>query len=552
MDNPTLAPHKAPAARILVVDDHPNTATTLARAISQLGDGVEVMSATSGKEAMEYANGGAFDVLITDMMMPGINGLELIERLQSHPGGRPAHNILITAYDVPGLKESARRLKVNEVIIKPVRPEHIYQIVSNILGGMGQTKTATQSIEVHQPFKILIADDVPDNITLLSRYMQSEGYSYITASNGVEALEKTRAEMPDLILLDVNMPQKDGFAVLEEMRGDAEIQHIPVIILTAARTNVGDVQSGLNLGADDYVTKPFDKRELFARIRTKLRVKEAEDAIRRRNRQLSVLPEIAKELSARLGVGELLGVALRRAVETLGALVGYGIIFQSTEPLLKTHHSSTSSPEEIAAPTWESLLKEIEGTPQGKIIEDARAHPAWEGIQDGPVRSALVMPLAGREKLLGMVILGHEQSRYFKLEHLILLQAIACQTTIAVENAQLYEQIAREQQDLNKVLYDAAEGVLVFDSQVRLLSYSPSAENFFDNLQDRLSQAFSPNDYETFFQLLKEAQLKSASVPIISKIILPDKRALSVSITHLQNGGYVAVLRDISSFIQLQ
>jgi CheY-like chemotaxis protein len=295
MDTPISVTRKEAVARILVVDDHPNTATTLARAISQLGEGVEVMSATSGKEAIEYANGGAFDVLITDMMMPGINGLELIERLQAHPGGRPAHNILITAYDVPGLKESARRLKVNEVIIKPVRPEHIYQIVSNILGGMGHTKTvAPPAMEAHQPFKILIADDMPDNVTLLARYMQSEGYNYITAANGVEALEKIRAEMPDLILLDVNMPQKDGFAVLEELRSDPEIQYIPVIILTAARTNTGDVQSGLNLGADDYVTKPFDKRELFARIRTKLRVKEAEDAIRRRNRELSVLPEIAK------------------------------------------------------------------------------------------------------------------------------------------------------------------------------------------------------------------------------------------------------------------
>ena len=225
MENKTPVAINESVARILVVDDHPNTATTLARAISQLGVGVEVLSATSGKEAIEYANNGAFDVLITDMMMPGINGLELIEHLQSHPGGRPTHNILITAYDVPGLKESARRLKVNEVIIKPVRPEQIYQIVHNILEGMGRTKIPVPATpSVHQPFKILIADDMPDNITLLSRYMQSEGYNFVTAVNGVEALQKTRLEMPDLILLDINMPQKDGFAVLEELRADPRAQ----------------------------------------------------------------------------------------------------------------------------------------------------------------------------------------------------------------------------------------------------------------------------------------------------------------------------------------
>lgn len=548
MDNTIPVTHKESAARILVVDDHPNTATTLARAIAQLGDGVEVMSATSGKEAIEYADDGAFDVLITDMMMPGINGLELIERLQSHPGGRPAHNILITAYDVPGLKESARRLKVNEVIIKPVRPEHIYQIVSNILGGMGQAKTAAPQVEVRQPFNILIADDVPDNVTLLSRYMQSEGYNYITASNGVETLEKIRAEMPDLVLLDVNMPQKDGFAVLEEMRGDSEIQHIPVIILTAARTNTGDVQSGLNLGADDYVTKPFDKRELFARIRTKLRVKEAEDAIRRRNRQLSVLPEIARELSARLNVEDLLEVAMRRAVETLGALVGHGVILQPGAPLQKTLQPSSTSPgKEIAFPQLSSLLKDVEETPQGKIIEDTRSHPAWEGIQNDPTRSALIVPLTGRENLLGLLALGHEQSRYFKLEHLILLQAIACQVTIAVENAQSYEEMAHERQRLRAVLQSAADATLVFDENNCLSLCNAAAEKLFGNLQEEMGKPFKPSSsYESFAHLLEQAT--RGDEVITSDLSWPGGRAFLAIITRIQEGGYVVVLHEVSKF----
>ena len=79
---------KSTPVRILVVDDHPHTATTLARAIAQLGNGINVLSATSGKQALEYANEDTVDVLITDMMMPGMNGLELIEQLQAHPAGR--------------------------------------------------------------------------------------------------------------------------------------------------------------------------------------------------------------------------------------------------------------------------------------------------------------------------------------------------------------------------------------------------------------------------------------------------------------------------------
>jgi len=84
------SPQVTNSAKILVVDDHPNTANMLARGISQLGPRVEVVSATSGPEALEKVAGGAVDVLITDMIMPGMTGLELIEKMQKHPGGRPA------------------------------------------------------------------------------------------------------------------------------------------------------------------------------------------------------------------------------------------------------------------------------------------------------------------------------------------------------------------------------------------------------------------------------------------------------------------------------
>jgi CheY-like chemotaxis protein len=153
--------------RIMLVDDHPNTATTLARAISRLREGIEVISATSGKEALEFARQEMIDILITDMMMPGMNGFELIERLYAHPAGRPVHTILMTAYDVPGLKETARRLNVQETIIKPVPTERICQIVTEMLDNMGRTSAQTQKLECPHRFKIMVADDMPDNLVLL-------------------------------------------------------------------------------------------------------------------------------------------------------------------------------------------------------------------------------------------------------------------------------------------------------------------------------------------------------------------------------------------------
>jgi CheY-like chemotaxis protein len=321
---------------ILVVDDHPGTATTLARALSQLGSNVEVIPATGGEPALELIQDKPVDVLITDMMMVGLNGLELIEKMQTHPCGRPAYTILMTAYDVPGLKITAKRLKVDEIIIKPIRPERMCQIVAQAIEGLGSE--APLKVPDGKPqSRILIADDLPDNVELLFRYLINEGYTCISAKNGEEALHKVRTEMPDLVLLDMNMPVKDGFETLHDIRSDPATAHIPVIILTAARLEPMDMQMALNMGADDYVTKPFDRRELLARIRTRLRVKETEDIIRRRNRELNLLPEIGRELSARLDIEDLTSAVLRRPPETLGAGVGAFVLFGWPQPVQKTH-----------------------------------------------------------------------------------------------------------------------------------------------------------------------------------------------------------------------
>lgn len=114
---------------------------------------------------------------------------------------------------------------------------------------------------------ILIVDDKLNTLRLLTDYLEAHGFRTVTASNGREALMVARQEQPDLILLDIMMPQMDG---LEFMRYFRKAQQTPVIMLTA-RVEETDKVVGLELGADDYVTKPFGMAELVARIRAVLR-----------------------------------------------------------------------------------------------------------------------------------------------------------------------------------------------------------------------------------------------------------------------------------------
>ncbi len=114
---------------------------------------------------------------------------------------------------------------------------------------------------------ILVVDDKRSLVDLLRRALEKEGYRVVTAYNGREALEKARRHSPDLIILDIMMPEMDGYAFMQAHRREADT---PIIMLTA-RVEEEDRVLGLELGADDYVTKPFHMRELLARVRAVLR-----------------------------------------------------------------------------------------------------------------------------------------------------------------------------------------------------------------------------------------------------------------------------------------
>jgi DNA-binding response OmpR family regulator len=115
--------------------------------------------------------------------------------------------------------------------------------------------------------KILVVDDEPDIIDLAAMYLESEGFAVLRASDGVSALAQVSTERPDLVILDIMLPKMDGWEVCRRLRAESDI---PVIMVTA-RGDAVDRVVGLELGADDYVVKPFNGRELVARVKAVLR-----------------------------------------------------------------------------------------------------------------------------------------------------------------------------------------------------------------------------------------------------------------------------------------
>ncbi len=152
---------------------------------------------------------------------------------------------------------------------------------------------------------ILLVDDEQDNLYTCSYLLEAMGHQVVTAQNGQEAIEKAREAHPDLILMDVMMPVMDGYQATETLKKDEGTRSIPIILLTAKRTTE-DIVHGLDIGADDYIPKPFEQAELEARVGAWLRFGELQEQLLRarldeelaiaRQIQLSLLPDEVPEI----------------------------------------------------------------------------------------------------------------------------------------------------------------------------------------------------------------------------------------------------------------
>ena len=145
--------------------------------------------------------------------------------------------------------------------------------------------------------KILVVDDEPEAVELLEFNLKQAGYAVTTAGDGAEALKKARTQSPDMIVLDVMLPEMDGFEICKSLRLDSTTAKIPIIMLTAKAAEIDRVL-GLELGADDYLTKPFSPRELLLRIKKILARGQTEEKLRDQLRFGDLLIDVPRHIAS--------------------------------------------------------------------------------------------------------------------------------------------------------------------------------------------------------------------------------------------------------------
>jgi len=265
---PQASPAFLKGKSVLVVDDNPINQKILLQKLEQLS--MKAQAVSGGAEALDHLRkaldaGSPVALSIVDIQMPDMDGFTLIEKIRQDPRLNTLPVIILTSAGLPEDKERSRRLGVHAYLLKPCRQKDLLRSISTLFVQAAKPAPPPEANqgEKKEAFHILLAEDNLVNQKVAQKLLEKEGYSVAIANNGREAVEKYGAEHFDLILMDVQMPEMDGFEATAKIRAleQGTPRHIPIIALTAHAMK-GYNEKCLEAGMDGYVTKPFNIKNL--------------------------------------------------------------------------------------------------------------------------------------------------------------------------------------------------------------------------------------------------------------------------------------------------
>jgi PAS domain S-box-containing protein len=259
-----LAPR--PLTRALVIDASLTDAEHLERYLVE--SGVEPILHATAEGAVDRAAEERPDVVFLDLLESG-GGWELLHALKTDPRTAAIPVVLTSVLDRPADGAAA---EADDYIVKPVSRTLMSETLTGLAAARAASPSAGPEPRPLGPRRILLAEDAETNIGTLDDFLCARGYQVLVARDGREAVTMARAERPDLILMDIQMPILDGLAATRELRADPspEVRQIPIIALTALAM-AGDRERCLGAGADDYLTKPISLKQLGAALEARLR-----------------------------------------------------------------------------------------------------------------------------------------------------------------------------------------------------------------------------------------------------------------------------------------
>jgi two-component system cell cycle response regulator len=295
-------------ARVLVVDDILSNVKLLEAKLT--AEYFEVMTAFNGLECLAKMEENIPDIVLLDVMMPGMDGFEVCRRIKSNPKTAHVPVVMVTALDQPSDRVAGLDAGADDFLTKPVDDAALFARVRSLVRlkmmtdelrmrestgqGMGLIDPAETLTENSQSGRILVIEDRAESVAWFSAAL-SGAHEVLSADTFEEALVRVKGGDFDLIVVSLGMRGFDGLRLCSQLRSLPEGRHVPILVVVSD----GDrrkLTQALEMGVNDYLTRPVDKNELVARVRTQLRKKRYADRLRH-NVQLSLEMAITDQLT---------------------------------------------------------------------------------------------------------------------------------------------------------------------------------------------------------------------------------------------------------------
>ncbi|MCA9882201.1 MAG: response regulator [Anaerolineaceae bacterium] len=278
---------------------------------------------------------------------------------------------------------------------------------------------------------VLVIDDQKPAAELLSRMLASYGYKSVCAHSGEDGIEQAKRLLPDLILLDVMMPVMDGFEVLKILRQNESTANIPTIMVTA-KDQPNDVAQGLQLGADDYIPKPIEPRELIARAKSKIEAHHLRRDLQTRTTDLEALLRVSEELNTNLRVDDLLKLLLYLVIDLMPC--DFAAIYRTDDASNVTNYIASYANGELVEHYVDiRRLANVAGNNNGAV----KFNNAAENYIEASYEHGIIVTLKLADETHGYILLlGNNPLHDSRIR---MLEGIARQATLSLRNAELYE-----------------------------------------------------------------------------------------------------------------
>jgi PAS domain S-box-containing protein len=343
----------------------------------------------------------------------------------------------------------------------------------------------------------LVVDDDMVSRHVLGQALAKAKLEYVAVGSGAEALAQIERVHPAIVLLDLVMPQPDGYQVLRILRARPETRDLPVVVLTALDAE-DEIAKAFEAGADDFVRKPFRPVELVARVRGQLRLRAAMEQLGRKEKDAQVVLELTQALASNLDFRSILFTVVQRLAEVAKVdrvsivlvrnqeNVGYVVAASDDEQLRDLPIDLEKYPE----------IQQVLASNAPLVVEDAATHPLMEIVrtskQGAAFSSLCILPILYEARPMGVLFLRSKRPGAFGARELALCQTIASAMAIALRNARVLQSLRDQTQQVTVARFEAerrmrslqryadffessADGIVVVDSEGRLLFSNPRA-----------------------------------------------------------------------------